>query len=379
MGKTKILYILSSSIMGGATFSALSLIEEMAKRSYQVVVVSPDMDRPLRERLDSKNIPWHVIPLVFKAYPPLGKCFIKWPYHMFKTILVNFLAKRRIVSIIKKYKIDIVHTNVGPVTCGYEASVKVGVPHVWHIREYGDKDFSIKMFPSIKQFRKVLSKSYVISITQDLIRYNKLDGNPKAYVIYNGVRHRNDVRYENSKDNYFLCASRVSPEKGFEQVIRVFADFYKVNTDYRLVIIGFGADAYIRQLTQLAKELNVYQAIDFEGYKDNVSDYMAKAKALLVASPNEGFGRMTAEAAFAGCLVVGKNSAGTKEIMNITGGYPFNTDEEMLQAMNGVVELSEEQYRLKALVAQNKASQFFSEEKYVDSVFNLYNSICNCL
>lgn len=36
------------------------------------------------------------------------------------------------------------------------------------------------------------------------------------------------------------------------------------------------------------------------------------ASALLVASPSEGLGRMTAEAAFAGCMVIGYNAAGTK-------------------------------------------------------------------
>ena len=371
----KILYILSSSIMGGATHSALTLIEEMAKRSYQVVVVCPDMYGQLKDRLDSHNIHWRIIRFGFMAYPPSGGSIVKWPYRLFKTILINYLAVRKIISIIKEEKIDIVHTNVGPVTCGYEASIKVGVPHIWHVREYGDIALDIRMFPSMRKFRKMLSNSYVIATTQDLIRYNKLEENTKACVIYNGVRQRNDVRYESTRGKYFLCASRVSPEKGFEQIIRVFSVFYKTHTDYRLVIIGFGTEVYIRQLVQMAKELNVYQAIDFEGYKDNVSDYMAKAKALLVATSNEGFGRMTAEAAFAGCLVVGKNSAGTKEIMDITGGYAFVTDEEMLQAMIDVVNLSDEQYHSKVLVAQNKASQFFSEEEYVNNVFNLYNSI----
>ena len=84
---------------------------------------------------------------------------------------------------------------------------------------------------------------------------------------------------------------------------------------------------------------------------------------------------MTAEAAFAGCLVIGKNSAGTKEIMDITGGYPFINDDELLESMTEVLRLSAEEYRSKAITAQKKAILYFSEEKYVDNVCNLYDSI----
>ena len=84
---------------------------------------------------------------------------------------------------------------------------------------------------------------------------------------------------------------------------------------------------------------------------------------------------MTAEAAFAGCPVIGKDSAGTKEIMDITGGFPFITDEELLESMTEVLRLSAEEYRLKAIAAQQKAILYFSEEKYVDNVCKLYDSI----
>ena len=57
--------------MGGATHSALTIIEEMAKRANQVIVVSPDMDDSLKERLDSQKIQWRIVHLGFKAYPQL--------------------------------------------------------------------------------------------------------------------------------------------------------------------------------------------------------------------------------------------------------------------------------------------------------------------
>jgi len=49
--------------------------------------------------------------------------------------------------------------------------------------------------------------------------------------------------------------------------------------------------------------------------RDDVYAIMSRATALIVPSHFEGFGRITAEAMFNGCLVAGYNSAGTREIL----------------------------------------------------------------
>lgn len=370
-----ILYVISGSVMGGATHSVLSLIAEMKKRGNRVVVASPDMNDFLREKLDLLRVRWYIAPICFKSYPRKNRNIAKWLYALIKMVYTDALAVRFIRKIIEIEHIDLVHTNVGPVTCGYEACRKLGIPHVWHIREYGDLDFEVRMFPSKAAFKRSLSNSFVISITKDLLRYNQLEESPTTAVIYNGVRKRAEIRFENPRDHYFLCASRVSPEKGFDQIIRVFAKMNKLFPDFHLIILGLGDKKYKEMLIDSVISLNIQHNVRFEGYKENVTDYMAKATALLVASPHEGFGRMTAEAAFAGCLVIGKNTAGTKEVMDIIGGYPFLTDEEMLNAMVSVINLSSMDYKSKALDAQKKAIHYFSEEMYVERVCNMYDSI----
>ena len=361
--------------MGGATHSILTLIEDMKRKDCEIIVVSPNMVSPFKDILEAQNIRWYVVRYGFWAYPPNSKNILSWLFSLVKMLLVNNVAVVKISKIIKKERVDIVHTNVGPIVCGYKACKKVGIPHIWHIREYGDKDFDIKMFPSKKTFRKWLNNSYVISISKDLNLYNHLNESRHAYIIYNGVRKSEDVRLELPKDKYFLCASRVSPEKGFDQVIRVFAKFHEGHSDFRLIVIGFGSQDYIKKLKEMSMKLNISHVVDFDGYVDNVSDYMSKAKALLVASMNEGFGRMTAEAAFAGTLVIGKDTAGTKEIMDITGGFRYITDDEMLASMNIVTNLTDDQYYNRIVEAQSKAVQYFSKENYVENVYKIYQSI----
>ena len=102
---------------------------------------------------------------------------------------------------------------------------------------------------------------------------------------------------------------------------------------------------------------------------------MSKAKALIVASYNEGFGRMTAEAAFCNTIVIGRNTAGTKEILSKTGGLPFNNVTEMTNQMEAISTMSHDEYKIMAQKAQKVAIDCFSIESNVNQVQELYKSI----
>ena len=112
--------------------------------------------------------------------------------------------------------------------------------------------------------------------------------------------------------------------------------------------------------------------VEFVGHVDNVTDYMKKSRALIVASLSEGFGRMTAEAAFAGCPVIGRNTGGTKEILEATGGFLFNDEEELLSSMIKMAKLPNEEYFSMIVKAQNIAKELYSEESYVEKVYDVY-------
>jgi glycosyltransferase involved in cell wall biosynthesis len=86
-------------------------------------------------------------------------------------------------------------------------------------------------------------------------------------------------------------------------------------------------------------------------------------------------GRRTAEAAFCGCLVIGRNTGGTKEILMATGGYLFDHEEKLLSQMNEMALMPDELYKKVVLHAQKQAVRLFSEERYVSSVEQFYQKI----
>ena len=143
--------------------------------------------------------------------------------------------------------------------------------------------------------------------------------------------------------------------------------------------MGCGCENYNQTLDRSWK-INIFyvedeESIVFLGHIDNPFEYMKKAKALIVGSYNEGFGRMTAEAAFAGCLVIGRNTGGTKEILEKTGGYSFIDNDGIVEAMKDIEQLSDEEYLKKAKHAQKVAQQLYSTEQNIDAIYSFYLDI----
>ena len=372
----KILYLISGTNMGGATLSFLTLVNYVKENHEEPYVVIPDNNPTFTKLLKDIGIPFFVVPMFFFCHPTEKKG-IKYLIHLLHMLFREARAEIQLNRIIKKIKPNIIHTNVGPLASGHFVAKINKIPHIWHVREYGDKDFNIQFFPSKKFFHKILAQDTSISATSDLHKYNKLENNKNAFVVYNGVRSKLDIYFQPNKETFFLCASRISPEKGFEDTISTFSLFTKKHPEYKLIILGDGDTNYIEILKTLAQSLGCSRSIEFKGFSKDVSKYMRKATALLVNSHSEGFGRMTAEACFDGCIVIGKDSGGTHEILFQTGGFLYKTQNEMLSHMEYVISMAHEEYQIIAQKAQKKAQELFSTEQYTCNIYSIYKQILN--
>lgn len=372
----KVLYIMSSSHMHGSTISLLTLVRGLVECGVDVVVTVMDEKTEVVEILKKLNVKYYVVRVIAHSHATFnGINLLLYPYRMCKQMVIWYTSIKAIRKIARKEKVDIIHTNVSTIHAGHVVAHELGIPHVWHIREYGDLDSGYHLLPSKKAFKRILSQDYTISITEDIRRYNLLEDNKKAYVVYDGVRNRDDIHYDDKKEKYFLCASRVSPEKGHDKVIKAFSHFHTRHPDWSLVIVGEWRKDFYRKLQRMIKKDNLQDCVIFEGFKSNVTDYMRKAKALIVASRYEGLGLMTAEACFAGCIVIGRNTGGTKEILDRTGGILFDNNDQLLEGMEKVVNMPDELYKEKVLHAQKIAQEYFSIESYIKNVHNIYVDI----
>ena len=222
--------------------------------------------------------------------------------------------------------------------------------------------------------RDVAKSDAVIGITKAVLYHFVQQGLKNAYSISDAVRSEKDLSYIKEKERYFLfCAGLLSSKKGCDFAIKAFAKSNLFTQGYRLKIIGSSNPKYNKYLHDLTHKLSIEDYVDFIGQTNDVKSYMKKATAFLMCSENEGLGRVSIEAMFYGCLVLGRNSGGTKEfVINNKTGYLFNTIEECSSLMQKIL-LEDTSIIIKQ--AQDFARQNFSIENYGTKIMRVYQSV----
>ena len=139
------------------------------------------------------------------------------------------------------------------------------------------------------------------------------------------------------------------------------------------MFIGYCDDEAKALLLNIAKEYQAEDYVDFLGYCKSIDSYYAKATAFLMCSENEAMGRTTVEAFWNGCLVLGRNSGGTSELVKdgVTG-YLYNTTKELAVLMSSVINKDNS---ILVNNARNFAIENFTEENYGKTIDSIYQTI----
>ncbi len=131
-----------------------------------------------------------------------------------------------------------------------------------------------------------------------------------------------------------LGVGRLEPQKDFTTLLEAFA-LLRQRHPCRLMILGEGK--LRRELTELAKRLNIQDSLRMPGFVTNPYPYMAHASLFTLSSAWEGFGNVLAEALALGTPVVATDCPnGPSEILE-QGRYgplvPMKNPEALAEAM----------------------------------------------
>ena len=390
----RILYVLNATTeAGGATKSFLSMLKGLIKMGVEAQVVVPDRNG-VYSTLNDLGVQVYVINFRAHIYPKYNS--LKNLFLFLPRLLVWQRMERKAIKvltdIVRTQQFDIIHTNVSVVNIGYEVSRKLNIPHVYHIREYGDLDFGMKYFPCRKQLLRQLQKtdSWSVCITRLLQLHYGLDNCPRSKVIYNGVideKNEGIKSVELSEHRFFLYAGRVEKAKGVEDLIDAYIDYAGIcgGTPLPLYIAGEISDnTYHANLLQKLHNKTLRESVHFLGQVDKIKELMANAWAIIIPSPNEGFGRCMAEAMSEHCLVIGRNTGGTKEQFD-NGlqhssheiGLRFQSKKELTALLRSVAQMDQEERRSFADPAFTTVNQLYTVENNVARVWELYKEILN--
>lgn len=384
----KVLFVASSGAPNGLYGGSVALLN-LIKNLYQkieIAVLFPDKGL-LCDELEKIGVKcFYSHEYNFATFPPLDsfRDFILFPLKLIHRIERKWRGQYCLANTIKKFRPDIIHTNVGPVDIAHQVAKKMGIPHVWHLREYQDLDFGMKPFPSMKSFKRKVHNpnTHAIAITKDVFKHFQLD-TAKDIVVYDGVFATKDKLIQNSKRDGFLFVGSIKEAKGVKHLLEAYA-MYRCNGGRQsLMIAGDGGPQdYKEECLSLVKANQIEEHVQFLGFCNNVYELMQNARALVVPSRFEGFGFITAEAMYNGCLVIGRNTAGTKEQMDnglsLTGAeiaLRFETTDELAKALINVDRLDANEYEKITSKAFCVVNQLYSNEICSAQIHNFYYKV----
>lgn len=374
----KVIYIVNHAPLYGSNIALLNILDGLLFSVVEPMVVIGEKGA-LCEKLESRGIKYTLIKHFFTIYPQLNSLrdVVLYVPRLLRMLIVNPTAIRKLEKIASNFGANLIHTNIGPSHIGYVVARRLGIPHVWHIREYQDLYFNMHAFPSKNRFIHKLNSNnnYPIAITNGLFNHYKMKDN--ARVINDGVMKKAQTQFCKNKGEYFLFVGRLEEAKGIRQIIYAFIEFARSNKYFELCIAGdYGRNSFVTELHKIVDVSGLSQRIHFLGFRQDVDDLMAHATALIVASRFEGFGLITVEAMFNGCLVIGNNSGGTKEILEKENlGILYSEYNELVLALKTVVSNGIESYYSLMITAQEKAVAFYSQEQNAVSIYEFYTEI----
>jgi glycosyltransferase involved in cell wall biosynthesis len=304
----------SAGLMG-AELSMAAVVAEAVKR-HRVTVLLP-ADGPLRSRLAGAE----VVVLPTRLWMGRRHGLLVGSAR----IVQAWWSTRRYRAFLMRARPDLVVTNSAVVPAGALAARRLGLPHVWVVRE------SLLTNPSLRSAlpRAAVARAIahwsggVIAVS----RYVSEQMVSAAPAVAGRIRVINSPvepplvelkRPPTGPLRSVLLLGRYSAEKGQRAAIEAVGACAAQGFPVRLTLAGVHGDAERAELSKLARRHGA--AVDIVGYTADTAALYGRADATLMLSRNEAFGRVTLESLMCGTPVVGFRAGATTEILEAGGG-----------------------------------------------------------
>lgn len=372
----------------GAFLSMTNLALQLNQLGVETIIVIPP-DGPFvgpgdgEAILKEKGLRYYVVPSISWVVPGWYPSSMLVSLGQVKRILKNKVYARELTKILKAEHVDLVHINTSYSCFGAFAAKRAGIPYVWHIREFLEEDQGNRFYFPRYSHRLMSRASLVIAISNSIYeKYSKVITKEKIKVIYNGIDTEQFYmpgRHIFKDSRITLCyVGGLSELKGTDDLIEAcrLLNAWGYKDSYRLLIAGRGNEAYEAQLRD---RINQYELDNIEmlGFRTDVPQVMEQADVSIVTSRCEAFGRVTVEAMLTGNLVLGADSAGTKELLQdgkLGVLYECGNPESIKEQVVFIIE-NRDSLTDKADVARTYMREHMSARKNAENIYREYRRI----
>lgn len=380
-----VLYITHYSALLGANRSLLAILRSRKKSEKSDLVVVPQ-DGELTELLMAEGIAYMVlaVPLWFHIPSNRTSVVLKITRRClnFLTLAKKWWQRRKSIQELAKMgaNFDLIHTNSVLIDLGYWLSLRVNVPHVWHIREFADLDYHFRCDVSDEdRKRRLQSADQLVLVGSELSNHFDIEPGDRVTVLRNGViDSAKAAQLKWSEDRAHLSlviVGYLSQTKGQDIALKAFAKIKEIFPGASLTIVGAGEEAFRESLERLVVESGL-EDVFFTGSVSDTSKYYLQSKYTLMCSKNEAMGRVTPEAMVHGSVVVGFKNGGTAEmITDGRNGVLYEGDE--LQIVERIVALESDSVRYESIrkIAREDALAMYTNEAYTRRIEELYSKV----
>lgn len=322
----KILYVALGENVNGTEKFVIDLITNLRKENFDIYFAIP-YESNLSRRLEELNIKW----LNFEN-DTLKKFTLKGIYNLY--------------NIIRKYRIDIVHSNSGILPCLVGKMLRVKAtfetrhglfftPEMLH-----NLSKKTKYKEKIKQYLSTFQIAISHNDKNSLIKYFEMKPE-NIKVIYNGINLKmldefkekklNSINYEVFR---FLNAGRFTYQKAQDVLLKAVNILSHKYDKFSLTIIGEGEEK--NNLLRYIKEYNLEKFVKIEKYRNDILDYFTKYDSVVLSSRFEGVPYVMLDSMAIGLPVIATNVGGINNVITDKfDGLVVNHDspEELSEAM----------------------------------------------
>lgn len=363
----KILYSCLSNSWGGMEMFTLTAVKQLLKRNISVELLCASESRI---HIEANNLGLIVHPIKV-------------------SLLSNFADIFRLVSLIRRNKYNLIHTQASfdlwiiipalkilkqntPVILTKQVGSYIIKKDWLHRWIYNRLTFALAISSAI---RKNLLETCPLPEEKVLLLHNGIDTKRFDPISVDSKRVRNEFKIRDDEILIGMVA-RFSPGKGHEEFLYAAKELNKRYSNLKFIVVGEpsrGENDYAEKIKKLSTKYNLGNLI-FTGFRSDTPEVLAAMDIFVFPSHAEAFGIALAEAMAMGKPSVCSNAEGILDIA-VDGEtsllFENKNADDLIKKISALIESSELRNKF-SVAARKRAVENFDLEKLTNKVISIY-------
>lgn len=313
----------ATSYTGGAIITLLNVLPLLQKEGVEPYFILKGHGQ-LEDVLRNRKIPYSVIKSYDWCVPEQKtkglKNVVAWKIKS----LINLIAEYKTYFLLKREKAELYHLNCIYNGTGVSSAKVLGIPVVWHLREFVDLHGETPVFwNTVEAWKKINRSDRVICVSNYLEQAykNKIQDGSKLQVIYDGINMSCfHAKTETSpKAKIVIGLAGTTPIKNHKDAILALKRVRDAGYHVTLKIAGKWSmdnynQSYKSDLEKLIVENGLKNSVEFIGMQSDMNMFWAECDLSVVCSKRESFGLAATEAMACGVPLICSNTSISGEL-----------------------------------------------------------------